>query len=361
MPQTVTLASCTLECGVTLREVPVAYESWGTLNRARDNVVVVGHSLTSTTDVTDWWRGCIGAGKALDTSRYFVICANVVGSPYGTIAPVTIDPASGRPYGMGLPQASVRDVVSVHRKLLDRLGVTRIAFVAGGSLGGMQALEWAFYGKDYVRGIVPVGVGGRHSPWCVAWSEAQRQAIYADPDWRDGCYDADRPPSGGLAAARMMAMVSYRSPESFQMRFGRARTKEDIFQVESWLRHHGDKIVGRFDAACYVYLTRLMDTHDVSRGRGPYEATLRQIKQPTLAIGIRSDSLYILDESKELVRHMPNAELAVMEGQHGHDTFLIDQSDLNEILLDWRIRTIDSQYSRPLARSRANQAVAVTS
>ena len=341
MPRILTIPKLELSNGTVLRDVPVGYERWGELNEARDNVIIVGHSLTSTPNARSWWSGCIGPGKALDTDKFFVMCANVIGSPYGSISPISINPDTGKSYGNTLPQATVRDTVALHKKLLDKLGVRSIAFAIGGSMGGMQALEWAYYGTDYVRGVVPIAVGGRHSSWCIGWSEAQRQAIYADPKWEGGGYAPHNPPRDGLAAARMMAMVSYRSLASFEGRFGRNQNGSNAFEIETWLLHHGDKIVSRFDPACYVYLTYLMDTHDVSQGRGNYEAVLSTICQPTLAVGVRSDVLYLLEESEELVEYIPHAELAIMEGPHGHDTFLIDQEELNQIVLRWRRREID--------------------
>lgn len=333
-----------LECGAVLRQVPVGYSTWGALNEARDNAVVVGHSLTSTTDAADWWRGCVGPGAALDTDRYFVVCLNVIGSPYGSVSPVTTNPDTGRPYGPDLPQATVRDTVALHKLVLDALGVRGIAFVIGGSMGGMQVLEWAFYG-DFVRGLVPIGVGGRHSAWCIAWSEAQRQAIFRDAAWNGGRYDPASQPVAGLSVARMIAMISYRSSDSFASRFGRTfrnGAAESVFNVESYLHHHGDKLVQRFDANCYVYLTRLMDSHDVARGRGTYEDVLASIAQPTLVVGIESDVLYTLGEQEELASLMPRARLAVMEAAHGHDTFLIEVDALGEHIRAWRQECVDA-------------------
>lgn len=341
MPRIVTIPRFEFENGRVFQDIPVGYERWGSLNEAGDNVIVVGHSLTSTSDAQSWWRECIGPGKALDTQKYFVICANVIGSPYGTLSPISINPETGKPYGDQLPQATIRDTVQLHKMLLNHLGVHKVAFAIGGSMGGMQALEWAYHGPDYVRGIVPIAVGRRHSPWCIAWSEAQRQAIYADPKWNNGRYDPQTPPRDGMAAARMMAMVSYRSLASFESRFGREQTQDGSYHVQTWLEHHGKKIINRFDPACYTYLTRLMDTHDVAHGRGHYQAALAQITQPTLAIGIRSDVLYLLEEVEELAQNIPSAELFTMEGPHGHDTFLIDQAELNDRVLKWREHKID--------------------
>ena len=304
-------------------------------------MIIVGHSLTSSPNAQSWWSGCIGPDKALDTNKYFVLCANVIGSPYGTISPISTNPSTGEAYGLSLPQATIRDTVRLHKILLDQLGVRKIAFAIGGSMGGMQVLEWARYGSDYIQGIVPIAVGARHSSWCIAWSEAQRQAIYGDPKWNGGMYDLNDPPLRGLAAARMMAMVSYRSFESFESKFGRDKNQHGSFQASTWLQHHGEKLVNRFDPSCYVYLTRLMDSHDISDDAFTYQEVLASIDQPSLVVGIRSDILYPLQEQEELFNILPQANLAILEGPHGHDSFLIDQDELNELVLHWRQQKID--------------------
>lgn len=343
MTETEIIPECTLENGTVLRDVPVAYQTWGTLNEAGDNVIVVCHALTGNTEVDDWWGGLLGSGKALDTDRYFVVIANVIGSPYGTVSPITRNPATGKPYGGNFPDITIRDTVALHKQLLERLGVRQVAFAIGGSMGGMQVLEWAFYG-DFVRGIVPLATSGRHSAWCIGLSETQRQAIYADPLWQGGHYDPENPPAQGLSVARMMAMVSYRSHGSFQTRFGRQPAPESSdasFSAESYLRYQGNKLVERFDANCYVSITKQMDTHDVARGRGEYAEVLGQLEQPALVIGVDSDVLYPLEEQEELAALLPNAELAVLQSPHGHDAFLIELETLNELVQSWRISTID--------------------
>ena len=351
-PQTVLLPELSLERGGLLREVPVAYQAWGRLNEARDNAVVVCHALTGNTDAADWWRGLIGPGNALDTDVFFVICMNVPGSPYGTVSPLTANPATGRPYGADFPRLTIRDVVALHRALLDKLDVQQVALAIGGSMGGMQALEWAFHG-DFVRAIVPVAVGGRHSAWCIGWSVAQRQAIYADPHWQAGRYAPDAPPAAGLAAARMMAMISYRSQMSFEARFGREQMagaengQAAPFTVESYLRYQGRKLVERFDPLCYVRLTELMDTHDVARGRGAYADVLGGIEQPALVVGIDTDVLYPIEEQEELARLLPNAELAVLASPHGHDAFLIEFDQLNRLLQTWMSTHLEAFVSSP--------------
>ena len=333
-----TFSEFALENGRTLKDVPVAYKTWGKLNETADNVIVVCHSLTSNCDVESWWAPLVGPGKALDTEQYFVLCANAMGSPYGTVSPLSVDPLTETHYGLNFPIPTIRDTVNLHKKLLDKLGVKRIAFPIGGSMGGMQVLEWGFYG-DFVLALVPIGVGGRHSAWCIGWSEAQRQAIYQDPAWKNGSYPLGEGPSEGLSIARMIAMISYRSFHSFQEKFGRTtvdKEKKERFSVELYLHHQGGKLVDRFDANCYLRLTESMDSHDVSRGRGNYSEVLSKIRQPTLVIGIDSDILYPLDEQKELSTYLPNATLEVLVSDHGHDSFLIETETVNRIVTAWR-------------------------
>jgi homoserine O-acetyltransferase len=332
-----------LESGRVLHQVPVAYRSWGVLNARGDNVIVICHALTGNTDADDWWSGLMGPGRAIDTQRYFVVCANVIGSPYGTVSPLTVDSQTGKAFGAGFPETTVRDCVALHRRLLEQLGVKRVAFAIGGSLGGMQVLEWAFH-RDFVGGLVPIAVGGRHSAWCIAWSEAQRHAIRSDPRWRGGDYHADDQPADGLSVARMMAMISYRSFEEFVERFGRERS-DDGFHAQTYLRHQGQKLVERFDANCYLRLTEIMDTHDVSRGRGGYTNVLRSIELPALVVGVTTDILYPLSEQRELQAQLPNAVLAVLDSNQGHDAFLIAQEQLNEEVGRWRQRIIDPLFS----------------
>ncbi|TLD13373.1 uncharacterized protein PgNI_04042 [Pyricularia grisea] len=218
------IPSFTLESGVTLRNVPVAYTTRGQLNAAGDNAMVICHALTGSADVADWWGPLLGGpGRAFDTSRFFIVCMNSLGSPYGTASPVTAkngDPSLGQ-YGPEFPLTTIRDDVNLHKMLLDDLGVKQVAAVVGGSLGGMFVLEWAYFGKDYVRCIVPIATSSRHSAWGISWGEAQRQSIYADPKYNDGYYPFSDPPSTGLGAARMSALLTYRSRNSFEARFGR--------------------------------------------------------------------------------------------------------------------------------------------
>ncbi|KAL8670578.1 MAG: hypothetical protein Q9168_004891 [Polycauliona sp. 1 TL-2023] len=220
----VTLPHFTLESGVVLHNVPVAYSTRGKLSPTADNVLVICHALSGSADVSDWWGPLVGrTGRAFDTTRFFIVCLNSLGSPYGSASPVTSvdgDPHQGR-YGPDFPLTTIRDDVNIHRLVLDYLGVRQVAAVIGGSMGGMLVLEYAYFGKDYVRSIVPIATSSRHSAWGISWGEAQRQSIYCDPSYKDGYYSFDDPPSGGLGAARMAALLTYRSRDSFEVRFGR--------------------------------------------------------------------------------------------------------------------------------------------
>lgn len=331
-------AAVELESSDRLEEVTVAYRTWGQLSSERDNAVLVCHALTGSADADEWWPGLFGIGKTLDPERDFVICSNVLGSCYGTTGPTSPKPGSRRPesYGPDFPEVTVRDMVHVQRLLLDSLGVKWLNLVIGGSLGGMQALEWAASAPDRVGAAVVIATSGRHSPWCIALSEAQRAAIRADAAWQGGRYSPCCPPEQGLAAARMMAMCTYRTPENFGDRFGRDLNTNGDFQSESYLRHHGSKLVQRFDANTYIGLTRAMDSHDLGRGRGAYHDVLGKISSRVLVVAITSDLLYPPVEQHELARWMPGARLAELFSTHGHDGFLIDTEELNSHVREFR-------------------------
>ncbi len=288
--------------------------------------MLICHALTGNADADEWWEPLIGPGRALDPSREFIVCSNILGSCSGTTGPASIDPATSLPYGASFPRITVRDIVAVQRALVRHLGIHRLRLVIGGSFGGMQALEWPLLveenAPDLVESIAIIAASGRHSPWTIAWSEAQRQAIALDP-------------VRGLAVARMIAMSTYRSHPSYQSRFGRHR-EDDAFAVESWLRNHGQRLVERFDAHAYVRLTEAMDSHDVGRDRGSYESALASIRQPALIISIDSDILYPPSEQEELAMLIPNATLHTIPSPHGHDAFLIDGEAVNDAVVAWR-------------------------
>jgi homoserine O-acetyltransferase len=319
-----------------LPDVTVAYRTWGRLDRSRSNAVLVCHALTGSADLEAWWPELLGPARSLDPGRDFVVCSNVLGSCYGTTGPASLHPDGRRAWGADFPPVTIRDMVRLQAALLDSLGVGRLRLVIGGSLGGMQALEWAVSWPDRVEAAALVATSGRHSAWCIAWSEAQRQAIFADPRWRGGRYPPASPPEAGLAAARMMAMVSYRSRASFEARHGRARQGPGAFAVESYLRHQGRKLVERFDARSYVTLTRAMDGHDVSRGRGDYGRVLNRVSAAALVVGVETDVLYPVVEQEELAALLPNARLARLGSADGHDGFLTDAATLDRLVRAFR-------------------------
>jgi homoserine O-acetyltransferase len=325
-----------LELGGVLPRVEIAYRTWGTLDPAGSNAVVVCHALTGSADADRWWTSMFGPGRALDPDRDFVVCSNILGSCYGTTGPASIDPATGLPWRGTFPPVTVRDMVRAQHALVTALGVRRVRLVLGGSLGGMQVLEWGLGWPEQVDALVFIASSARHSAWAIGQSEAQRQAIFADPLWKGGLYDPAHPPAAGLAAARMAAMLTYRSAISLEQRFGRRPQTEDLFAVQSYLRHQGGQLVERFDPATYVALLDAMDTHDVARGRGDLDDVLRSVVQPTLVVSIDSDVLYWPWEQREVARLVPHARLAVLDSVHGHDAFLIDVDRLSEMVAEFR-------------------------
>jgi homoserine O-acetyltransferase len=251
----------TVEGGEVLAETRIAYRTWG---EPRPEATLICHALTGNSDADDWWGGLFGPSRSFDPDRDFIIASNVLGGCYGTTGPTSVKPGTNHWYGATFPYVTIRDMVSLQAHLLDHLGVEHLRMVIGGSMGGMQALEWAACFPERVQGVVAIGVGADHSAWSVAFSEAQRAAIWADPRFEGGSYPPGHGPDNGLAVARMIAMISYRGKYNFESRFGR-RTVEDEFEVNSYLRHQGQKLVDRFDANTYLRLVDAMDSHDLAR------------------------------------------------------------------------------------------------
>ena len=341
-----------LECGRSLSSLTIAYETYGELNASADNAVVVCHALTGDAHVAGlsspdpksagWWDPMIGPGRAFDTRKYFVVCSNILGSCYGTTGPASVDPGSGAPYAMSFPQMTVRDMVRVQHALAGHLGIKELRTVVGGSLGGMQVLEWAFMYPEMVRSIIPIGTAAQHSPWCIGLNEIAREAIMHDPAWRGGEYYGSGQPEQGLSLARQVAMMSYRSDVSFLSRFGRDRRNpagknqelrfdfQNLFQVESYLHYQGQKLVKRFDANSYIYISRAMDLHDVAYGRGEIQEALSSADCPALCIGISSDVLYPVHEQQTLAQGLARGTYRELNSPHGHDAFLIEYDQLTE-------------------------------
>ncbi len=350
--------SLALEGGTTLSPVEVAYETYGALNHERTNAILITHAftgdahaagvaaagLTSDTGKPGWWDNMIGPGKAFDTDRYFVICSNVLGGCQGTTGPSSINPATGRPYGLAFPVITIRDMVRLQKMLIDKLGIERLLCVAGGSMGGMQSLEWAVSYPEVVRCVIPIATTWRHSAQQIAFNEVGRQAIMADPNWSDGEYYDKEPPGRGLAVARMVGHITYMSDESMREKFGRKlRAKEKLgfdfgvdFEVESYLRYRGNQFVGRFDANSYLYITKAEDYFDLTNGTGRLADAFQTADTRFLVISFTSDWLYPSYQSQEIVRVLRrvNGDVAYcdLQSNYGHDAFLVDVAEQTELV-----------------------------
>ena len=350
------LPSCvTLEHGDTLKEVNVAYETYGRLNREKSNAILICHALSGDAHAAGWHQGeekpgwwdiIIGPGKALDTDKYFVICSNVLGGCKGTTGPSSINPDTGKPYGLGFPVVTIKDMVEIQRRLVaDHLGIKKLFAVIGGSFGGMQVLQWCISYPEMVRMAVPIATSAYSSPQQIAFNEVGRRAITSDPDWNGGDYYDRSVPARGLSLARMIGHITYLSDESMHQKFGRKlQDKEDYsfnldldFQVESYLRYHGESFVKRFDANSYLYITKAIDYFDLSEGRTLAEAFRgKGIKAKFLVISISSDWLYPPYQSKELVDALTTNEIDVrrceIKSNYGHDAFLLESGQMNYTL-----------------------------
>jgi len=340
-----------LDAGRTLAPWTIAYMTYGELNDARSNAVLVCHALTGdqfvasahpVTGKPGWWETMVGPGKSIDTDRFFVICANVIGGCMGSSGPAEIDPETGEPFGLSFPLVTVRDMVRAQAMLLDELGIERLLCVTGGSMGGMQVLQWAASYPERVVSAMPIACAAKHSAQNIAFHEVGRQAIMADPDWLGGAYQLqDKQPSKGLAVARMAAHITYLSEAALQRKFGRTLQNPGgvsfafapDFQVESYLHHQGMTFVDRFDANSYLYITRAMDYFDLAADYGGVLAeAFRGSKTRFCLISFTSDWLFPTVENKR-VAHALNAAAATVsfveiETDRGHDAFLLDEPEM---------------------------------
>lgn len=345
-----------LEGGSRLDEVTLAFETWGELDAQASNAVLLCHALTGDAHASGpsgagqrsegWWNDFIGPGKALDPERWFIVCANVLGGCQGSTGPASPHPEDGRPYASRFPVVSIRDMVRTQALLADYLGIRRWFAVVGGSMGGMQALEWAVMFPDRVACMVNLASAAAASPIQIGWSQVGRLAVVQDPQWNGGeYYDAPlgKGPHEGLMLARRIAQIHYRSDESFEQRFGRATVDRldrfnlwDRFQIESYLDYHGQKLVRRFDANSYLVLNKAMDLHDVGRGRGGVTAALARVRAPSLVASVTSDILYTPRLQQELAAGLRANGVPVefhhIESAHGHDGFLIEADQVNPMV-----------------------------
>ena len=338
MTEIVQFGSLALDCGVTLAPVNVAYETWGALNAARSNAVLVLHAFSGDAHAggeDGWWSNMIGPGLAFDTDRYFVICSNVIGGCRGTTGPGSVDPQTGCPFAMAFPAITIADMVRLQKQLIDHLKIDKLLCVAGGSMGAMQALQWIVSYPDSVVSAIPIAGTARHSAQQIAFNEVGRQAIMADPDWNEGNYYGGQPPARGLSVARMVGHITYMSDESMRQKFGRRLRDPKQFEVESYLRYRGSQFVDRFDANSYLYITRAMDYFDLSEG-GSLGAAFETVTARLLVISFTSDWLYPSYQSLEVVRALRsrNCDVAYCElpSNYGHDAFLVTVDEQSEIV-----------------------------
>ncbi len=347
--QQIIIDSFRFDCGARLENLELCYETWGSYRG--DNAILITHALTGTSHVAagngrpGWWQNLVGPGCVFDTERYFIICANVIGGCSGSSGPASLNPITGKPYGTSFPVITIRDMVRAARHLLDELGVSRLRSVAGGSMGAMQAMEWAALYPEIVDSIVIMAAPGRAYPQSIAYRKTQRQAIMLDPAWNNGNYYESGPPLDGIELARQMGFITYRSEKHFAERFGRQFADKDFFdlharfEIEAYLQHHGRKLGTWFDANTYLYLSKAMDLFDLGLGCSSFAEGVRRIKAPACVIGFDSDLLFPLYQQKEiadlLAPYNPRVSFHEVKTEFGHDAFLLETEQLSNIVGDF--------------------------
>lgn len=341
----------TLESGVKLRELKIAYETYGELNEQRTNAVLLCHALSGDAHAAGyhegdrkpgWWDGMVGPGKAFDTDKYFIFCSNVIGGCKGSTGPNSIDPSTGKAYGLSFPIVSIGDMVNAQKKLVDFLGIERLLSVCGGSMGGLQALQWPVSYPEMVYSCIPIATTYKHSAQQIAFDEVGRQAIMADPAWNGGDYYEKNHPSAGLAVARMIGHITYMSNDSMEQKFGRMLKKEKLgyeftteFEVEGYLRYRGDTFVRRFDANSYLYITKAMDYFDLQKN-GKLSHAFKGVGSRFMVIAFSSDWLYPPYQSKEIVKALKMNGIDVtyceISTRYGHDAFLLESPEETKLI-----------------------------
>lgn len=341
-----------------LGPITVAYETYGELNETMDNVILIEHALTANAHAAGkhspdekypgWWDVMIGPGKAFDTDKYFVVCSNILGSCYGTTGPSSVNPETGRPYGFTFPLIGIRDMVRVQKELIDHLGIRRIRGIAGGSMGGMQAIEWSLLYQDIVDSIILIASAPRSTPQSIAIHKVGIQAIMDDPNWNEGNYYGKEPPNKGLAIARMIGHITYLSDEWLWHKFGRKHTDpskmklslDSKFEIESYLEYQGSKFVQRFDANSYIYILRSIDLYDAAEGYENLDESFKRIKcKKVFVSSFSSDWLYPSYQSEEIVRALKANNIDVtyhkIDSPYGHDSFLLEYKKLTRFINDF--------------------------
>jgi homoserine O-acetyltransferase len=342
------------ENGREIKSLTLRYETYGRLNAAKDNAILICHALSgdhhcagihSIRDAKPgWWNNLIGPGKPVDTDKWFVVCSNCLGGCVGSTGPSSLNPETGKPYNMDFPLLTVRDMVRAQRRLLDHLGVTRLYAIIGGSMGGMQALQWMIDYPGYIDRVLALATTGRHSAQAIAFNEVGRCAIMQDPGWNNGAYEQGKGPNVGLSVARMMAHITYLSDQSMEEKFGRSRTDSSDganpfgaeFEVERYLHHQGQSFINRFDANTYLYFTKALDRFDLYAPTGRMEDTFANVTSRVLTVGFTSDWLYPPEQNRDLVHALlragKNATYAQLDMKLGHDSFLVHAPELYRLV-----------------------------
>lgn len=319
-----------LESGALLNEYHLAYNTLGKLNEAKDNVIWIFHALTANSDPAEWWPGLVGEGKLFDPAEYYIVCVNMPGSAYGSISPLDKNPLTNEPYYHEFPWFTTRDMIRAYDPLRKHLGIEKIYLGIGGSMGGQQLLEWAIEEPQLFKHIVPIATNAFHSPWGIAFNASQRLAIEADHTWKNKNDDAG---SEGLKTARSIALLSYRHYDAYGIsQLEESNDVTDDFRSESYQRYQGEKLVKRFNAFSYYFLSKAMDAHNVGRNRPSIELALREITARTLVIGISNDLLFPLSEQQYLANTIPGAQMKSIESFYGHDGFLLEYEKITKAI-----------------------------
>jgi len=319
-----------LEKGGQLPDLTIAYHTLGQLNANGDNVVWICHAFTANSNVSEWWEGMVGAGRIFDPRHHFIVCANILGSCYGTTGPVSVSPDTGEPYYHEFPDITIRDMVGAHELLRKHLGISHISLVTGGSIGSFQALEWSVMKPELFDHLVVIAGSAKSSPWAIAWNESQRMAIDADPTFRERTNSAGL---NGMKAARSIALLSYRSYQTYGItQDDRDDDKLDDYKARSYQQHQGEKLTRRFNAFSYQILSRAFDSHNLARGRKSLRQSLSRIRAQTLVVVIATDNLFPAEEQRFLAHQIPNARYFEIDSKYGHDGFLIETAKLTRIL-----------------------------
>lgn len=324
-----------LESGEILPEVVIAYDTFGTLSEAKDNVIWVCHALTANSDVKDWWPNTVEEGRFLDPNKYFIVCANFLGSHYGTTSPLSINPTTGEKWYYDFPRITVRDMVTCHRLLAKHLGIDRVKLLIGSSIGGFQCMEWAVTEPDFMENLALIATTTNTEPWAAAFNESQRMAIRADGTWGQLRDDAGL---DGMAVARSIALISYRGAPAYNAtQQDRDNPTDAAFErrAHTYQQHQGEKLRRRFNAFSYYRMTEAVDSHNIGRGRGSVADALRQIKARTLVVAISSDILFPVEAHIPMRQYIPDVEYHLIESSFGHDGFLVEHEKLNNIITNF--------------------------